>query len=148
MHSLTTVNEVFDLGPTLKKMQQNQGQNRSKPLPRQEFGGNGSESKPKPIKNHKTSSKFHNKLLGITKHKNRLTPSYRGFFFKETSWAGRSAWHDRHVGIVEVPGSNPGPSTETSLSKKFHQEIEPVHCFGFKDSLLLSLGLVRIFGLC
>ena len=30
---------------------------------------------------------------------------------EETSWAGRSAWHDRHVGIVEVPGSNPGPST-------------------------------------
>ena len=30
---------------------------------------------------------------------------------EETSWAGRSAWYDRHVGIVEVPGSNPGPST-------------------------------------
>ena len=26
-------------------------------------------------------------------------------------WAGRSAWYDRHVGIVEAPGSNPGPST-------------------------------------
>ena len=34
-----------------------------------------------------------------------------GSFPKETSWAGRSAWYDRHVGIVEVPGSNPGPST-------------------------------------
>ena len=26
-------------------------------------------------------------------------------------WASRSVWHDRHVGIVEVPGSNPGSST-------------------------------------
>ena len=52
-------------------------------------------------------------LHGITKHKNRLKLSYRGFFSKETSWAGRSAWYDRHVGIVEVPGSNPGPSTRT-----------------------------------
>jgi hypothetical protein len=26
-------------------------------------------------------------------------------------WAGRSVWHDRHVGIVEVAGSNPAPST-------------------------------------
>jgi hypothetical protein len=34
----------------------------------------------------------------------------RGSFPKETR-AGRSAWYDRHVGIVEVPGSNPGPST-------------------------------------
>jgi hypothetical protein len=34
-----------------------------------------------------------------------------GFFSKETSWAGRSVWYDRHVGIVEVLGSNPGPST-------------------------------------
>ena len=33
-----------------------------------------------------------------------------GSFPKETSRAGRSAWHDRHVGIVEVAGSNPAPS--------------------------------------
>jgi hypothetical protein len=25
--------------------------------------------------------------------------------------AGRSVWHDRHVGIVEAAGSNPAPST-------------------------------------
>ena len=37
----------------------------------------------------------------------------RGSFPKETR-AGRSAWYDRHVGIVEVPGSNPGPSTQLS----------------------------------
>ena len=36
-----------------------------------------------------------------------------GSLQRETSWAGRSAWYDRHVGIVEVPGSNPGPSTRT-----------------------------------
>ena len=34
-----------------------------------------------------------------------------GSFPKETSWAGRSVWYDRHVGIVEVAGSNPAPST-------------------------------------
>ena len=27
------------------------------------------------------------------------------------NWAGRSAWYDRNVGIVEVAGSNPAPST-------------------------------------
>jgi hypothetical protein len=37
------------------------------------------------------------------------------------SWAGRSAWYDRHVGIVEVPGSNPGPST--IFSRKI---LEPI----------------------
>ena len=37
----------------------------------------------------------------------------RGSLPKETR-AGRSAWYDRHVGIVEVPGSNPGPSTKFS----------------------------------
>ena len=36
-----------------------------------------------------------------------------GSLQRENSWAGRSAWYDRHVGIVEVPGSNPGPSTRT-----------------------------------
>ena len=30
---------------------------------------------------------------------------------KEPIWAGRSAWNDRHVGIVEAAGSNPVPST-------------------------------------
>jgi hypothetical protein len=39
-----------------------------------------------------------------------------GFLQRETTWAGRSAWHDRHVGIVEVPGSNPGPSTQSGLA--------------------------------
>ena len=33
-------------------------------------------------------------------------------------WAGRSVWHDRHVGIVEVPGSNPGPSTNFRFQSK------------------------------
>lgn len=32
--------------------------------------------------------------------------------------AGRSVWYDRHVGIVEVPGSNPGSSTILSLVRK------------------------------
>ncbi len=27
-------------------------------------------------------------------------------------WASRSVWHDRHVGIVEVAGSNPASSTK------------------------------------
>jgi hypothetical protein len=27
------------------------------------------------------------------------------------SWAGRSAWNDRSVGIAEAAGSNPVPST-------------------------------------
>ncbi len=27
-------------------------------------------------------------------------------------WASRSAWYDRHVGIVEVAGSNPASSTK------------------------------------
>ena len=40
--------------------------------------------------------------------------------FPKGSRAGRSAWYDRHVGIVEVPGSNPGPSTEPSLENKLH----------------------------
>jgi hypothetical protein len=30
-------------------------------------------------------------------------------------WADRSVWHDRHVGIVEVAGSNPAPSTRSVL---------------------------------
>ena len=38
-----------------------------------------------------------------------------GSFLKETTRAGRSAWYDRNVGIVEVPGSNPGPSTMREL---------------------------------
>jgi hypothetical protein len=29
------------------------------------------------------------------------------------SWAGRSAWNDRSVGIAEAAGSNPVPSTTT-----------------------------------
>ncbi len=32
--------------------------------------------------------------------------------------AGRSAWYDRHVGIVEVAGSNPAPSTTELLKLK------------------------------
>lgn len=44
-------------------------------------------------------------------------------------WAGRSVWHDRHVGIVEVPGSNPGPSTNFRFQSS---------CFW----LLVILGLV------
>jgi len=35
---------------------------------------------------------------------------YLAFQF-ERVWAGRSAWNDRHVGIVEAAGSNPAPST-------------------------------------
>ncbi len=31
--------------------------------------------------------------------------------FRSNVWAGRSAWYDRHVGIVEAAGSNPAPST-------------------------------------
>ena len=27
------------------------------------------------------------------------------------SWAGRSVWYDRSVGIAEAAGSNPAPST-------------------------------------
>jgi hypothetical protein len=30
-------------------------------------------------------------------------------------WASRSAWYDRHVGIVEAAGSNPASSTKVSL---------------------------------
>jgi hypothetical protein len=30
------------------------------------------------------------------------------------SWAGRSAWNDRSVGIAEAAGSNPAPSTTMS----------------------------------
>ena len=37
------------------------------------------------------------------------------------SWAGRSAWNDRNVGIVEVAGSNPVPSTLRE-SRPFHEE--------------------------
>jgi hypothetical protein len=37
--------------------------------------------------------------------------------FKE-SWAGRSAWNDRNVGIVEVAGSNPVPSTKLLFQNK------------------------------
>ena len=32
-------------------------------------------------------------------------------------WAGRSVWHDRHVGIVEAAGSNPAPSTSFKIGK-------------------------------
>ncbi len=39
-------------------------------------------------------------------------------------WAGRSVWHDRHVGIVEVPGSNPGPSTTKKRVKALSEFID------------------------
>ena len=44
-----------------------------------------------------------------------------GSFPKETLGAGRSVWHDRHVGIVEVPGSNPGPSTKGVRARQVSQ---------------------------
>ena len=31
------------------------------------------------------------------------------------SWAGRSVWYDRSVGIAEAAGSNPAPSTISEL---------------------------------
>jgi integrase len=34
-------------------------------------------------------------------------------FRSQMLWASRSVWHDRHVGIVEVAGSNPASSTST-----------------------------------
>ena len=36
-------------------------------------------------------------------------------------WAGRSVWNDRDVGIVEVAGSNPAPSTITSFLRPLGQ---------------------------
>jgi hypothetical protein len=44
-------------------------------------------------------------------------------------WAGRSAWNDRHVGIVEAAGSNPAPSTKR----------EPRHFDGRVFSVIWSL---------
>jgi hypothetical protein len=37
--------------------------------------------------------------------------------FKSQCWAGRSVWYDRNVGIVEVAGSNPAPSTCFSITE-------------------------------
>ena len=42
---------------------------------------------------------------------NLLDKLKNSFFNENESWAGRSAWNDRHVGIVEAAGSNPVPST-------------------------------------
>ena len=39
------------------------------------------------------------------------------------SWAGRSAWHDRNVGIVEVAGSNPVPSTTLKPQSFYENRI-------------------------
>ena len=36
---------------------------------------------------------------------------FNSFLVRFESWAGRSAWNDRGVGIAEVAGSNPAPST-------------------------------------
>jgi hypothetical protein len=36
--------------------------------------------------------------------------------------AGRSAWYDRHVGIVEAAGPNPAPSTTLA------SQVEPILC--------------------
>ena len=41
-------------------------------------------------------------MIETTQETVEITKPYR---------AGRSVWHDRHVGIVEVAGSNPAPST-------------------------------------
>ena len=46
-----------------------------------------------------------------------LIDSYYLASLLECDWAGRSAWNDRHVGIVEAAGSNPAPSTQLSLEK-------------------------------
>ena len=53
-----------------------------------------------------------NIIVNIPKHQilSPITLNSVLVWFK-LSWAGRSAWHDRNVGIVEVAGSNPVPST-------------------------------------
>ena len=47
-----------------------------------------------------------------------LIDSYYLASLFECDWAGRSAWNDRHVGIVEAAGSNPAPSTKPSFLKE------------------------------
>ena len=53
-------------------------------------------------------------------------------------WAGRSAWNDRGVGIAEVAGSNPAPSTiESSQTGHFSTN------FPTCDSCLVTLPASR-----
>ena len=46
---------------------------------------------------------------------------------RSAEWAGRSVWYDRHVGIVEVAGSNPASST--ILMFWFSPCKRPIACF-------------------
>ena len=59
----------------------------------------------------------------------------RGSFPKETR-AGRSAWYDRHVGIVGVPGSNPGPSTALCLVEELRPRNSVAPCFIEKECVV------------
>ncbi len=67
---------------------------------------------------------------------------------RENPRADSSAWYERRIRNAEVAGSNPARSTETSLGKKFHQEIQLFSGLKLLGSRILSLRLVRIFGLC
>ncbi len=61
--------------------------------------------------------------------------------------AGRSAWNDRHVGIVEAAGSNPVPSTTTLLlllpkrdpvlsARAFGSQLTVSSCYMSQDIVL------------
>jgi Post-segregation antitoxin CcdA len=51
---------------------------------------------------------------------------------RENGRAGRSAWYDRHVGIVEVPGSNPGPSTRTLLESRLIEKLPELRASSYR----------------
>ena len=68
------------------------------------------------------------------------------------SWAGRSAWNDRSVGIAEAAGSNPVPSTLMSalsflfgfyLKWRHHLSCKLVPFLGLEDYSIMKMFLLR-----
>ncbi len=60
-------------------------------------------------------------------------------------WADRSVWHDRHVGIVEVAGSNPAPSTRSVLGLSGDPEARASDYVFLQMSCLPRFNILFLF---